>query len=82
MGSIRTPLAFMRGRRVIVKKARGHGGRPVWYDRKKSKTGHRTRQYHAFGLALVVSGTGESFWRMIVGRWAIAWGYKDRRSTD
>lgn len=64
---------------MIVKKANGHGGRPVWYDRKVSKTGARTRQYHAFGLALVTSGTGESFWRFIIGRWCFAFGYQDRR---
>ena len=54
---------------MIVKTARGHGAARSGIDRKKSKTGHRTRQYHAFGLALVVSGTGESFWRLIVGTW-------------
>lgn len=67
---------------MIVKTARGHGGRKVFYDRKVSPTdGARTRQYHAFGLALVVSGTGESFWRLIVGRWCFAFGYQDRRGT-
>lgn len=69
---------------MIVKKAKhGKGWRNLcFYDRKVSPTdGARSRQYHAFGLARVVNGQGESFWRFVIGPWAFAWGYENRRES-
>lgn len=62
---------------MITARAKGHGGARVFYDRQRK---HGTRTYHAFGLSRVVSHTGESYWRLIVGQWAICWGYEDRRA--
>lgn len=57
---------------MIVRKARRHGGQACYYSRvQKSKT----RMYHAFGLCRVVAKDG-SYWRLIVGRWAIAFGFR------
>jgi hypothetical protein len=61
---------------VIVKKANGHGGKKVWYDRTRSKSsGQRWRHYHAFGLAKVVCSEG-SMWRLVIGQWVIAFGFR------
>jgi hypothetical protein len=68
---------------MIIRKAHGHGGARRWYDRKVSpKDGACSRQYHAFGLARVVNGQGESFWRLIVGKWCFAFGYSKRGGAD
>jgi hypothetical protein len=69
---------------MIVRKATKHVGDRwrghCYYDRQKSRsTGERTRQYHVFGLARVINGQGESFWRFLIGPWAICWGYENRR---
>jgi len=64
---------------MIIEKAK-HGPGKCWYDRKVSQsTGEKSRQYHAFGLSRVVFGSGESFWRLIIGPWVFVFGYEDRR---
>jgi len=63
-------------RAMIVKKASGHGGKKVWYDRSRSKsTGERWRHYHVFGLARVVCKDG-SLYRFIIGPWVIAFRFR------
>lgn len=64
---------------ATINKARGHGGASVFYDRLRNKDGkQKERMYHVFGLCRVVFPTGESFWRLIIGPWAIAFGYKGK----
>lgn len=63
---------------MIVVRAKGHGGARCFYDRQRK---HRTRAYHVFGLSRIVSGTGESFWRLTIWQWCIAFGYEDRRTA-
>lgn len=63
---------------MIIKKANGHGGKKVWYDRKQDRSdGTRWRHYHVFTIALAVCSKG-SFWRVIVGPWAFAIGFRAR----
>lgn len=64
---------------MILVRAKGHGGAKRFYDRQRK---HGTRQYHVFGLARIVNGQGESFWRLIVFKWAWAFGYERRRSVS
>lgn len=60
---------------MIVNKAHGHGGKKVWYDRKRDKRGTRIRHYNVVTLSLMVSRYG-SCWRLIIGPWAFAFGFR------
>ncbi len=62
---------------AIVKRARRHYDARVWYDQHPN-----TRSYNVFGLEHVVCGTGESYWRLIVGQWLIAFAYRDKRAEN
>lgn len=64
---------------MIVVRAKGHGGARRFYDRQRT---HGTRAYHVFGLSHIVSGSGESFWRLTLWQWTFAFGYEDRKSTN
>jgi hypothetical protein len=52
------------------------------HDRLRHDGFGATRQYHAFGLVRVVCGTGESFWRLVIGKWALAFGYEKRKQVQ
>jgi hypothetical protein len=61
---------------IVFKKAQGHGGKKVWYDRSRSRsTGQRWRKYHVLALSLVVCSEG-SLWRLVVGPWIIAFRFR------
>jgi hypothetical protein len=65
---------------AVFQKAHSRGGRASYYDRLRDREGkQKERMYHAFSLSLVVFPTGESFWRLIVGPWAIAFGHKFKK---
>ena len=64
---------------MIISKAKGHGGKKVWYDRKRSKDGMRTRHYNVITLSKMVCRDG-SCWRFIIGPWAFAFGFKGRKA--
>lgn len=55
---------------MIIRRAQGHGGARVYYDRKRD-----SRCYHVFGLSRVVMKEG-AFWRLTIGQWCIAFGWK------
>ena len=54
---------------VTIVRARPIGKR-IFYDRKRD-----SRVYHVIGLQRVVMKEG-SFYRLVVGQWAFAWGLK------
>ena len=61
-------------------KAHNRNGIVGFYDRHRNKDGKQTeRMYHAFGLCRVVFPSGESFWRLIIGPYAVAFGFKGKR---
>lgn len=61
---------------IVFRKADGHGGKKVWYDRCRSKsTGQRWRHYHVIELSRIVCSDG-SLWRLIIGPWAIAFRFR------
>lgn len=57
---------------MIFKIAKGHGGPRVWYERSRK---HNFRSYHVFSLSRLVSANG-SCWKLIVGPFALAFGFK------
>lgn len=55
---------------VILRRAKGHGGPRIFYDRKRD-----SRVYHVFSLARVIMKEG-SFYRLTIGQWCICFGAK------
>jgi hypothetical protein len=60
----------------MIHKARGHGGKKIWYDRGRSRSdGRRWRHYHLVSLSLIVCSEG-SLYRLIVGPWTMAFRFR------
>jgi hypothetical protein len=64
---------------MIIKKANGHGGKKVWYDRTRSRSdGKRWRHYNIVSLALIVCADG-SLYRLVIGPWVVAFKFRGSR---
>ena len=57
------------------------GGR-VWYSRRISKSsGIKTREYHVLAIHRVVSARRGSYWKFVLFRWCLCFGYRPSRQS-
>lgn len=67
---------------MIVSVARGNGGQRIWYSRRCSPSGLKTREYHLFALHKVVSARRGTFWKFVIFRWCFVFRYRPHRNID